>query len=340
MCILLVASSTASAADIKVETVLTGLRRPSGIALCPNGTADKYELYIADSAAGRVVKWSNHDRGTTTNVITGFAAAPGISRSRQTGPLSLLFLDAGLLVVGGNTDGGDALVRCFELPDEGKVLSAADPTSSGNAPKSFAIAQSTAIACPSLTRTHPNDAVPDAVVLVLRSADGTCLLAKARVQAGVLGQPQPFASSDPSWDFGSSGAVATSNSGRIVVARPRSPADRGSDKSNGGRLTFFSPLDGDKEMDLDIDSPMIVGLAYSPITGNLYAADFGADREAGGIYRLEEASAPGKPACRMVKVADVAKPTALAFAPDGALYVTTFGAGDDDGTIQVITGDL
>jgi hypothetical protein len=339
-CILLLATSIASAADTKVETVLAGLHGPQGIALRPNGTADKYELYIADSAAGRVVKWSNHDRGKTTNVITDFAAAPGISRSRQSGPLSLLFLDPGLLVVGGNMAGGEALVRCFELPDEGKVLSAAEPTSSGNTAKPSAIARRSPVACTSLTRTHPNDAVPDAVVLVVRSADGTCLLAKSRVQAGVLGQPQPFASSDPSSDFGSLGAVATSNSGRIVVARPRFAADRGSNKSNGGRLTFFNPLDGDKELDLDIDSPTVVGLAYSPITGNLYAADVGADREPGGIYRLEEASEPGKPSCRMVKIADVPKPTSLAFAPDGALYVTTFGASDNDGSIQVVTGDL
>ena len=79
----------------------------------------------------------------------------------------------------------------------------------------------------------------------------------------------------------------------------------------------------------------LVGLAYSPTSGSLYAADF-----AGGIHRIDDASEPGRPACRTVKVADVSKPTALAFAPDGALYVVTFGSADDDGTLEVVTGNL
>jgi sugar lactone lactonase YvrE len=339
-CILLLANSIAAAADVKVETVLTGLHRPCGIALRPNGTADKYELYVADSAAGRVIKWSNHDRDKITEIIAGFAAAPAQVRSRQTGPLSLFFLDPGLLVVGSSTEGGGALARCFELLDEGKVLSAAQPSSGGNGTGSFPNAASSPAACTSLTRTHPNDAIPDAVVLVVRNPDGTGSLIKARVQAGVLGQLQPFVSSDPSLRFESTGAVATSNSGRIVVAHQQTAASRGSAKTDGGRLTFFNPFDGDKEMELNLDSPAVVGLAYSPITGSLFAADFGAGANAGGIYRLEDASELGKSACRMVKVAGVPKPTALAFAPDGALYVTTFGSGDNDGSIQVLTGDL
>jgi hypothetical protein len=41
-----------------------------------------------------------------------------------------------------------------------------------------------------------------------------------------------------------------------------------------------------------------------------------------------------------VKVADIARPSALTFAPDGSLYVVTFGAGNEDGTLQVVTGNL
>src|SRR5450432_2534647 len=74
ICLALVwlATSLVYAADVKVETVLTGLHHPCGITLRPNATADKYELYIADSGAGRVVKWTNHDRGKIVDVITGF----------------------------------------------------------------------------------------------------------------------------------------------------------------------------------------------------------------------------------------------------------------------------
>ena len=84
----------------------------------------------------------------------------------------------------------------------------------------------------------------------------------------------------------------------------------------------------------------VVGLAYSSITGRLYAADFGRGEAPGGIYRIDDDSQPGQPACRVVKIADIPRPTALAFAPDGTLYVTTFGDADNSGTLTALTGNL
>jgi hypothetical protein len=101
------------------------------------------------------------------------------------------------------------------------------------------------------------------------------------------------------------------------------------------RLVFLNPLDGKVELELGSDLSSICGLAYNPTGGNLYAASFD-----GGIYRIDDASEPGKPACRTVKITEVSRPTGLAFAPDAALFVTTLGTGDNDGTLQFVTGDL
>jgi hypothetical protein len=76
----------------------------------------------------------------------------------------------------------------------------------------------------------------------------------------------------------------------------------------------------------------------------LYAANFSATNDRGGVYRIDDAGESGKPACRAVKVAEAARPTALAFAPDGTLYVVVLGGDDnkdkDSGALLKITGEL
>lgn len=73
-------------------------------------------------------------------------------------------------------------------------------------------------------------------------------------------------------------------------------------------------------------------MAYSP-TDNLYAVDVvRADAKLGGVYRLEAAEKDGRQTCRAVKIAGAERPTALAFGPDGAMYVTAIGPRQAPGT--------
>ncbi len=309
------AATLAGAADVTVETVLSDLHRPCGIAVRPGGTADRFELFIAESGAGRVVRWSNRAPQQVAEAITGFEASSAADASSQTGPHALQFLDPGLLVVGTTQGDGGDLLRAYELPDGEKVLTADASTETTSKGRDLLGAT-----CTSVTRSHINEFVPDRLFLTVRGTDGAFRLLSSRVQAGMVSTPQEFGAKD---EVQSPRAVATSNTGRVVVG------------DSTGQLMFCSPIDGKVELAVATDLKGVVGLAYNPASGSLYAAD-----STTGIYRIDDTSRAGRPSCHAVKVADAAQPTALAFAPDGSMYVVTFGTTDDDGSLITISGNL
>jgi hypothetical protein len=328
--ILILVGIAASAAEgVSVETLLTDLDRPCGIVTRLGGTAVRYELFIAESGAGRVVQWSNLLPNEVTPTVTGFSTNAAETALDQTGPLALWFIDPLRLVVAASMDDNQRCVHVFDLPEDNAPLGVVDAIDHPAGPPPIA-SNAGPFACYSLTRSRSNDFVPDMLVMAIRTASGPAALYKSRVQAGEVGTLQPFAAGAFAGATTSRLAVATSNRGRIVVARSAASAE-----ASAGRLTFLNPIDGSVDMEMPLDLPEVVGLAYSPITERLYAADF-----AGGIHRIDNASEPGRPASHVVRIADVPRPTALAFAPDGSLYVTTFGTADTSGTLQVLTGDL
>jgi hypothetical protein len=307
--------ATLAADDVVIDTVLTNLRQPCGITVQPGGTADRYELLIAEGGAGRIVRWSNLERDATPTVVEGVPTSE-TNRSRPQ-PVPIAFLDAGLIVVGTTADGGGVL-RVFELPEKDEALRA-------NEPRDAVKADGEVSACVAIARSRSNDYVPDLLLTVARLHNGATALWKSRVQAGTLGPLQPFG---PTAGANPPSAITTSPTGRFVVVERPAGAD-------DSRLVFYSPIDGAVELSMPLELSDVVALAYSPSSSNLYAAD-----AESGVFRIDDASAAGRPASRAVKIADVVGPTSLVFAPDGALYATTLGRSGDVGTLTVITGDL
>jgi len=303
-------ASVTAAQSATPEVILRELNRPCGIAFRPGGTADRFDVFIAESGAGRVVRWSAATPGRTVEAVTGFKVSGEFNRFVPQGPVALAFLDPGLMVVGASTADGGALVRSYELPEDGARLDATTDQTAARRAAANSV-------CLSLARTRVNEFVGDALVMAIHDGGRNALL-KSRVQAGIVGQPRPFNQREL---LAAPRVVATSPAGRIVVADDK------------GTLTFYNPIDGDAELRLTTKLEQIVGLAYSPTTGSLYAADFAA-----GLYRIDDASQPGKPACNPVRLADIKQASALAFAPDGSLYVVTFGDGTN-GTLQVLAGN-
>ena len=97
------------------------------------------------------------------------------------------------------------------------------------------------------------------------------------------------------------------------------------------RLTMYSPTSGAVALNVATGLRDIKAIAFSP-GGDLYATDFAdAAVDEGGVFRLEAAEVDGRESCRAIKIAAVVRPTSLAFAFDGTLYVTALGKYEDAG---------
>ena len=83
---------------VEVETVVDGLHNPCGIAIQP-GTG---HVFVADSAAGRIIRINPESAGKPEDVITDFPQdVYGKGPMYPIGPLGLAFITKDLLVVGG-----------------------------------------------------------------------------------------------------------------------------------------------------------------------------------------------------------------------------------------------
>jgi hypothetical protein len=333
--LLLSASSAFAAETVAIETVLSNLTNPCGLVIRPGDSPERYEIFVADSGAQRVIRlWSNEPE-KSVDVVTGFAPGTLGGRPLRVGPIALLFLDRNQLVVGSSGDEGHALVRLYELTDPAAELVADQAKQKVEFP-----AESGADHIYALTRTRANERVPDAIILTSFRKDRSGQLRKIPIRAGMLGEMQPFGAAKDSADANQPAAVGLAESTFLVAGQTGAL-----DESRDSRLVFYNPIDGAESMDLPVELYDVVGLAYSPRSGNLYAADIAwMAPDQGGVYRIDDASEPGQRRCAAVKVADVARPSALAFGPDGALFVAAFGqpsdSGSNTGVLLKLTGEL
>ena len=306
---LLLVASAASAADdsLSGDVLVTGLQRPVSITVQPS-TAD---VFIAESGAGRIVRcklgFAESSRPQNIKpepVIAGFGSA---TESRS-GLVAIDFLNRDLLVVLTSRKEEHA-IRTYELPAGEGPLDAAKTKHQvlvSDAQSIFGLAATPS----SLFVTSGPGAAPGAVY------KSDLLDGAEPLQSSV------FVDADSLHGASTPAGVTISPRGELVLVCSGKQA--GTEPS----VVFLNALSGNLLMNLPTGGRDLIAVTYSPKTGRLYALDSSPSKDGGGLYRLDAAIVNNRPSVKVVKLADLDGPTALAFWPDGTLYVTTVGKSD------------
>lgn len=324
----LVASDTA---NVTTKKVLSGLGHPTSIAIRPESGTDTYEVFVAEGGAGRITKFRSDKPEKRADVVAGFSTKPAA------GAQSLYFLDHLRLVVAGGDEDGVPFVRLYELPDSESPLTVDQHKDEAKLPEGGTEPHLETRTFRQLVRTRANDRVGDYLIAAIPGESDSADLAYVPVRSGALGDVRPASLKNASANV-QVDALAVAENGHVTVA-----IRLAGDSDGPSQLAFFNPLDRRIVMQMPSGLRNIVALAYSPKSGNLYAANApGNDGAKPGIYRIDSATGGSTPACKAVKIADVRDATALVFAADNTLYVATSGSAKDSsgGSLLKLSGDL
>ena len=316
------------------QVIAKGLETPCGVAIQPGSN------HVFVSTHPGVLRLVPGPTGyARSEEVVDFVGADTYGRGPEykIGPLGLAFLDKDTLIVGGGELlDGEELVRFYNVSPS--------PRPAGKATKADAAKGSAGPIPPGdeSLRGEGNFygiAVKGSTVFVSSNGDDTKgWISRIVMKDGKPGPLTPFIASKQESGVDGPTGLTISPEGKLVGSQ------FGEVNLPGDSLVLvYDPETGVLESKLKTGLNDLAGIAYSPKTGKLYGVDFSwSAPDKGGLFLLE----PSGARLKTTRIAPLIHPSALAFAPDGTLYVTVIGIEEDSadpktpppGTVVVFSG--
>lgn len=302
---------------LKVETLLSDLDNPSGIAIQPEtGT-----VFVSDSGASRIIKVVD---GKAEPVITDFPVdVYGKGPKYNIGPLGLAFIDQNTLVVGdGSLPDGEEMLRVYDLKDQKEAIKA------DKMKANYKLAATDDIKGEG--NFYALAVTPDAIYVTCNGDDTKGWVSRAAYKGSDVSGFERYLATKEATEVDAPVGITVSPRGELVVGQMGEI-----NVPNDSLLTFYDPASKEKLLNLKTELHDITALAYSP-RGQLYALDFAwADTKQGGLFQM---LSEGDKGMKTKKILELDKPTAMAFDSEGALYITVIGEEKKGKLLKVAPG--
>ncbi len=316
----------------KPKLLVTNLENPSGVVVDPATghvyVASRFAVYRYIPATDKPHDIKIEIAGYPTDVY-------GKGPMYNIGPLGVAVKGDWLIVGDGSRPDGEELVRIYKIGAEPPAM----PRKEDEAEFTLGPIKAGEQSVMGEGNYYGVAVIGETIFLTANGDDTKGWIAKSDVKDGAPGELTPFIATKELLEVDAPAAATVSPDGKELVVSQMGEINVEGDSL----LTFYDPADGKLLRKLTTGLSDIVGLAYSPKSGKLYATEFSwIDTTKGALYRLDIDGETVTP----VKILDLDKPTGLAFDKEGKrLYITVFGTGeegakDSPGQLIAIEADL